>query len=91
MQNKNRWYHEAIRPIGVNPIGLFCYYALIAQMVERRTENPYVGGSIPPQGTIKFEKGGTIMKKLIHYLILSKALTQVIVPAFTFNFFPMGK
>ena len=27
-------------------------YALVAQLVERRTENPYVGGSIPPQGTI---------------------------------------
>ena len=25
--------------------------ALVAQMVERWTENPYVGGSIPPQGT----------------------------------------
>ncbi len=27
-------------------------YALIAQSVEQRTENPCVGGSIPPQGTI---------------------------------------
>ena len=26
-------------------------YALVAQMVEQRTENPSVGGSIPPQGT----------------------------------------
>ncbi len=25
--------------------------ALVAQLVERWTENPYVGGSIPPQGT----------------------------------------
>ena len=24
---------------------------MVAQSVERRTENPYVGGSIPPQGT----------------------------------------
>ena len=24
---------------------------MVAQMVERWTENPYVGGSIPPQGT----------------------------------------
>ena len=28
--------------------------ALVAQLVERRTENPYVGGSIPPQGTTIF-------------------------------------
>ena len=26
-------------------------HALVAQMVEQRTENPSVGGSIPPQGT----------------------------------------
>ena len=26
---------------------------LVAQLVERRTENPYVGGSIPPQATIR--------------------------------------
>ena len=25
--------------------------ALVAQSVEQRTENPRVGGSIPPQGT----------------------------------------
>ena len=29
-------------------------HALVAQLVERRTENPYVGGSIPPQGTTFF-------------------------------------
>ncbi len=29
-------------------------YALVAQSVERWTENPYVGGSIPPQGTTVF-------------------------------------
>ena len=28
-------------------------YALVAQSVEQGTENPRVGGSIPPQGTIK--------------------------------------
>jgi hypothetical protein len=35
-------------------------------------------------------KGGTIMEKL-NLLISYKALTQVIVPAFTFGFFPAGK
>ena len=30
----------------------FSIYALVAQSVEQGTENPRVGGSIPPQGTI---------------------------------------
>ena len=30
---------------------LIIKYAPIAQSVEQRTENPRVGGSIPPQGT----------------------------------------
>ena len=30
--------------------------ALVAQLVEQRTENPRVGGSIPPQGTIFLKK-----------------------------------
>ena len=30
------------------------FFASIAQSVEQRTENPRVGGSIPPQGTISF-------------------------------------
>ena len=65
-------------------------FALIAQSVEQRTENPCVAGSIPAQGTIILIKGGTIMEKL-NLLISYKALTQVIVPAFTFGFFPAGK
>ena len=64
-------------------------FALIAQSVEQRTENPCVAGSIPAQGTIILIKGGTIMEKL-NLLISYKALTQVIVPAFTFGFFPSG-
>ena len=28
------------------------FYAQVAQLVEQRTENPRVGGSIPPLGTI---------------------------------------
>ena len=31
---------------------LECNYALVAQLVEQRTENPRVVGSIPTQGTI---------------------------------------
>ena len=30
----------------------YCRYASVAQSVEQRTENPRVGGSIPPGGTI---------------------------------------
>ena len=30
------------------------WYASVAQLVEQGTENPRVGGSIPPGGTIKF-------------------------------------
>ena len=33
-----------------------CRYASVAQSVEQRTENPRVGGSIPPGGTIHFFK-----------------------------------
>jgi hypothetical protein len=29
-------------------------HAQVAQLVEQRTENPRVGGSIPPLGTIAF-------------------------------------
>ncbi len=32
-------------------VGLICEYAQIAQSVEQGTENPCVGGSIPPLGT----------------------------------------
>ena len=31
----------------------FIYYGFVAQSVEQRTENPRVGGSIPPGATIK--------------------------------------
>ena len=29
------------------------YFGLVAQLVEQRTENPCVGGSIPPRATCK--------------------------------------
>lgn len=32
-------------------------YAVIAQMVEQWTENPCVGGSIPPHGKPKVSSG----------------------------------
>ena len=42
------------------------------------------------QNLVLVLKGGTIMIKL-NLLIPYKALTQVIVPAFSFGFFPTGK
>ena len=33
-------------------IGYCIFFGLIAQSVEQGTENPCVGGSIPPQATI---------------------------------------
>ena len=41
--------------MGSNPIqvaSLFLGYAFVAQLVEQRTENPRVVGSIPTEGTI---------------------------------------
>ena len=37
--------------MGSSPIRV-AIYASVAQLVEQRTENPCVGGSIPPEGTI---------------------------------------
>ena len=37
----------------ITGVGLKAAFALVAQLVEQRTENPRVGGSIPPGGTIK--------------------------------------
>ena len=38
------------------PIIQSSIYAQLAQLVEQRTENPCVGGSIPPLGTILSQK-----------------------------------
>jgi hypothetical protein len=42
--------------VGSSPIWVAIISALVAQSVEQRTENPRVGGSIPPQGTIVTRK-----------------------------------
>tara|TARA_B100000029_G_scaffold494398_1_gene558076 strand:+ start:318 stop:509 length:192 start_codon:yes stop_codon:yes gene_type:complete len=34
-------------------LGFLNIYAQVAQLVEQRTENPCVGGSNPPLGTLK--------------------------------------
>ena len=43
---------------------LIIKYAPIAQSVEQRTENPRVGGSIPPLGTILFNSIGDTFHSL---------------------------
>ena len=43
---------EPARGLGSSP-SLIAIYAQIAQSVEQRTENPRVGGSIPPLGICK--------------------------------------
>ena len=53
-------------------------FAQIAQSVEQRTENPCVGGSIPPLGTIK------ILIFCSFYLLTLTTFEPVLVPeAFT--------
>ena len=41
-------------PIHAAPVPPERIKAQVAQLVEQRTENPRVGGSIPPLGTTKF-------------------------------------
>ena len=45
---------RAIRPLWM--IALFLFYGSIAQLVEQRTENPCVVGSIPTGATIYYLK-----------------------------------
>ena len=39
-------------------------FGLVAQSVEQRTENPCVGGSIPPLGTILINYSHFMMQKI---------------------------
>ena len=41
--------------------------AQVAQLVEQRTENPRVGGSIPPLGTTCFFEGNFFAFSKINY------------------------
>jgi hypothetical protein len=43
-----------------DPHGEFQTNAQVAQLVEQRTENPRVGGSIPPLGTSYFNDLGRL-------------------------------
>ena len=56
--------------IGSNPIPattiLLGMFAQIAQMVEQRTENPRVAGSIPALGTLFVNKYGRVAQSVEH-------------------------
>ncbi len=43
--------------------------AQIAQLVEQRTENPCVGGSNPPLGTILFSNNNIISNQFLNILM----------------------
>ena len=59
------------------PVGTAIYFGSIAQSVEQRTENPCVGGSIPP--------GATILCLLLAKLALVAQLDRV------FGYEPKGQ
>ena len=40
------------------------FFASVAQSVEQRTENPRVGGSIPPRGTMMCGSGSGVERRL---------------------------
>ena len=48
--------------------------AQVAQLVEQRTENPRVGGSIPPLGTTFFEGNFFAFTKINYTALLEKSL-----------------
>ena len=49
-------------------------YASVAQSVEQRTENPRVGGSIPPGGTNKCGSGSVVERHLAKVNVASSNL-----------------
>ena len=55
--------YPTIKRLTMHYAKIFLYYAQIAQLVEQRTENPCVGGSIPPLGTILTEKNIEIIRE----------------------------
>ncbi len=67
---------------------------MVAQSVERRTENPYVGGSIPPQGTTarRFAGVAQLAEQLIcnQQVVGSIPITSSSLPRFYGVKFNMG-
>ena len=48
---------------GFKSLRLRPQFASIAQVVEQRTENPRVGGSTPPRGTIEIAGSGSVVEQ----------------------------
>ena len=48
--------------------------AFVAQLVEQRTENPRVGGSIPPEGTISADVAHLVERHLAKVEVASSSL-----------------
>ena len=47
------------------------FYAQVAQSVEQWTENPRVGGSIPPLATLNFNFDQSLFRKICVKLVAS--------------------
>ena len=43
--------------------------AAVAQSVEQRTENPCVGGSIPPHGKVRIEEKPVALDRFFRYYV----------------------
>ena len=63
--------------IGSNPIPATQYkvlYAQLAQLVEQRTENPRVSGSIPELGIILFKKEYGVLAQSVEHLTFNQVV-----------------
>ena len=63
--------------MGSNPIqvaSLFSGYAFVAQLVEQRTENPRVVGTIPTEGTISAGLAHLVERHLAKVEVASSSL-----------------
>ena len=52
----------------------FFQNALVAQSVEQGTENPRVGGSIPPQGTINLCESGSVVERYLAKVVVAGSI-----------------
>ncbi len=57
-----KFYYEA-KVIKKPACVIYNLYASVAQSVEQGTENPRVGGSIPPGGTTKISGSGSVVER----------------------------
>ena len=68
---------------GYKPVpAVFVAIAHVAQLVEQRTENPRVGGSIPPLGTIFLHKNNDLFSDTRCFRSVSNVDVQDLSKAF---------